>query len=293
MKILCTFPGKYGDLLWALPTIRAISRRAGEPVDLWVAKPFASITPLLSHQPYLGLVAAIDTWEVRDTAPMTPRAPAILDALPTRYDRILNLGYRDWPLPDVARHTWETACQELAPDAMLEALDLTTPWIVPAPGSPTGRTAWLAAFTDEYFELKVGVWDLLTDPINFRHPDVRPRYSWEGRNSIGGGPLSISTGARWTREAGHSGCEWVQGAAWMTRTGAVLADCSAWHVLAVAMGVPVVMMEPQPMRHNAIFYPVGAAGPQVYLVKGIDNQPTWDARHIGDALEQVLARRRS
>ena len=35
MTILCTFPGKHGDLLWALPTVRAISEP--EPDPYWPA----------------------------------------------------------------------------------------------------------------------------------------------------------------------------------------------------------------------------------------------------------------
>ncbi len=47
---LCTFPGRYGDIIWALPTVRGISEVEG-PVDLLIAGEFASIVPLLEQQP--------------------------------------------------------------------------------------------------------------------------------------------------------------------------------------------------------------------------------------------------
>lgn len=280
--ILCTFPGKYGDLLWALPTIRAISRRIGEPVDLWVAQPFGSITPLLSQQPYLGMVVAIDDWEVQNTAPISPRAPRILDALPTRYDRVLNLGYRGWPLPTVVEHTWETAQMEGFPLELAE-LCLTEPWITCRKPLEPYFWPWMYGFTDEYFELKYGLVRLLEG---------------EWKASILGGltarrmpPIYVGDNPRWRREAGEAGTSWIETVEMITHAGAFLSDCSALHVLAVACGVPVVLVEPQAMRHNPVFYPLGTTGPQVTLVTGGDGLPTFDARHVRETLTRVAAAR--
>jgi hypothetical protein len=70
-----------------------------------------------------------------------------------------------------------------------------------------------------------------------------------------------------------------------------LGDCSAWHVLAMAMGIPVVLVEPLEARWNPIFYPLGMDGPQVTMVRGNDGNPTFDARHVADALTRALASR--
>ena len=59
-------------------------------------------------------------------------------------------------------------------------------------------------------------------------------------------------------------------------------------VLAVALGVPAVIVEPNPMRHNPIFWPLGMDGPQVTCVKGGDGKPTHDARHTADVLREKL-----
>jgi hypothetical protein len=77
MRVLVTFPGRYGDLLWALPSVRAVSEAIGGPVDLVIAGPFGSIVPLLEQQDYLGTVTARPDWVVQDTAPMTPRTPPL------------------------------------------------------------------------------------------------------------------------------------------------------------------------------------------------------------------------
>lgn len=281
MNICCTFPGKYGDLLWALPTIRAISRRAGAPVDLLIPYSFASIVPLLLQQEYLGDIHAETEWQVQDTAPISPRVPPASENF-AEFDAVIHLGYRDWPLPDVARHTWETATlawrDTLGEDAMLEELDLSTPWIT----IPVAYPRWedvVVGFTDEYFELKYGLYKLLQRSV--QTPQLLASIV-----SIAGMP-----GSRWNVEAGHA-CENLEVAARVLASARVfLGDCSALHVLAVAMGVPVVLMEPQTMRHNPVFYPLGTAGPEVTLVLGSDGHPTFDARHVRDALRTALARR--
>lgn len=297
MKILCTFPGKFGDLLWALPTIRAISRRVGEPVDLLVAKPFDSITPLLRHQPYLRKVWADPRWEVLDTAPISPRVPQLTwdtsdtpdhDPWAASYDAILHLGYRDWPTPDVAIHTRLTATIEGRTEGVLEyPLDLAEwsfdPWITLPPEASSvvdhWTWPWVYGFTDEHFELKVGLVTLLEE---------KP-YWWKQDKTLH--PTTIGANPRWQTEAGYFPTSWLDSAQMLQHTRAFLGDCSALHVLAVAMGVPAVLMEPNPMRHNQVFYPLGTEGPRVKLVRGIDGNPTFDARHVKDALANALAAR--
>ena len=106
-------------------------------------------------------------------------------------------------------------------------------------------------------------------------------------------------GSRWATETwaptwkALKPVEWLAYAQIMADARVVLADCSAAHVLAVAMGKPVILMEPNPNRHNPVFYPLGKIGPQVTLVLGGDRQPTWDARHTADAVKEALAQCKS
>jgi hypothetical protein len=59
---------------------------------------------------------------------------------------------------------------------------------------------------------------------------------------------------------------------------------SQW-VLANALGKRCVVVEPNEHRWHPVFY---RDAPQNHLVRGNDGRPTFDARHAGDVLEEVL-----
>lgn len=273
MTILATMPGRAGDLLWALPSIRALSRRLDQPIDLLICGEFAGMVPLLERQPYLGRVYPLPTWGMsQGWEPPPLRSPEI----PDPYDRTLHLGYRRWPevgLPYETRWTYQQHYAAQLGEISVADLDLSTPWITLSPTDVLApATPWLAAFSETHFELKYGLWRLLTERALTRRHVL---------------PLNISVGARWQSEGGLAPIDWLQGARWMAQTDAVLADCSGWHVLAVAMGIPVVMYEPMEARHNPIFFPLGWDGPQVTRVVGNDGEWTQDSRHTRETLEQV------
>lgn len=276
MKILCTFPGKFGDLIWALPTIRAIAEVVGEPVDLMIAGAYASIVPLIQRQSYIGKVWAEIDWLVENTAPMTPRIPPLSFEDSKDYDQIFHLGYRGWPETTLPRETFECAWNQAGVWFRTQGalhLDLTRPWIE-APYRIPHPIAYAVGFTDEHFELKYGLADLL-----YQHYLLHDRY-----------PVNLSNSPRWNAEGGcHGMFSWESAAAWLGSAPVFLGCNSALHVLARAMGVPVVMMEPNPHRHNDIFYPYGKSGKGVELVCGNDGLPTWDSRHVWDVLQRVLA----
>lgn len=280
MSILVTFPGKHGDCLWALPTVRAISETYGEPVTLQISQTIGSLAPLLKRQSYLAEVIVDADWCLQDTAPVSPRRPPWIlwtgdghaarytDTEPGPYDRIVHLGYEGWPTPNLPLDVYNRANRFNT----LTDLDLTRPWITPT--YALHPTDLCVGFTDEHFELKYGLYFLLHDRFCMRsvHKTV-----------------SLSTSPRWQREANYLGFDWCSAAAWLASTKVFLGCCSALHVLACAVGTPVIMMEPNPQRHNDVFYPYGKRGPQVQLVLGGDGQPTWDSRHVGDAVEEALA----
>jgi hypothetical protein len=99
-------------------------------------------------------------------------------------------------------------------------------------------------------------------------------------------------GSRWQTEAWHGITSWETAAGLIASSQLFLGCCSALHVLACGLGVPVVLMEPNPHRHHVNFYPYGTEGPRVTLVRGNDGQPTFDARHVLDAVRAGLARGR-
>lgn len=286
MKILCTFPGKHGDLLWALPSLRAISESLdGEPIDLRVGAPYGGICDLIRRQTYIRWATADPAWAVQDTAPMTPRTPPTADPYDENYDRIFHLGYTRWPhapLPVETYHTllsqWPTDWPTLAP------LDLDRPWIQAA-SVPDDQLSVALGWTEEHFELKAGLTCLLI--LRWMDPTARdPAFRF----------INVSWSSRWQAEWWTPGgatfaegmlTDWGRIAGVLSVSQVFLGDCSALHVLACALGKPVVLMEPNPHRHHPIFYPFGTGG-RVRVVQGVDGLPTWDARHVQETLVDVL-----
>ena len=285
MRVLVTFPGRYGDILWALPAVRALSRWIGEPVDLAVAAKYRSICSLIEQQPYIRWCEGLPWWEVQETAPMTPRIPQRSlngSSLREDYDLILDLGYRGWPQRPLPFETMDCLNEQLhagacggytvkvLPRLTDAALALDEPWITVAPWTHVPHPL-VVGWSDEHFELKVGLTHLLAQTL--RGP--------------GSAFLLCSPGSRRETEEGQTPTDWIENARRLAAAQVFLGCCSALHVLAVALGKPVVVMEPAEARWNDIFYPLGKTG-RVHLVLGGDGKPTWDARHVKDAIEEAL-----
>jgi len=274
MKVLVSFPGRYGDLLWALPTIRALSRRVDAPIDLLIAGEFAPIVPLLERQPYLGRVVADSAWGLSQGW-----QPPNREDLISPYDLTFHLGYRRWPelpLPFETAHTFTLhGGRPFVSDVITPAdLYLNEPWITNLPQAPP--TEIVVGFSECHFELKVGLVTLLEDldrPLLVLNHDSRTR--WAQERPRGGYPLC-------------GPLPWVEMAAAIRNADLFLGCCSGLHVLAVAIGIPVVIVEPMEARWNPIFYPLGWDGPQVRVVKGLDGKPTFDARAVRGVIEGVL-----
>lgn len=267
--VLTSFPGRCGDLIWALPTIRAISESYGAPVDLLICGEFEGMVPLLQQQPYLQHVEPDPAWSV-GTGWQPPVDPGL--GMPG-YDRVFHLGYRRWPELPLPVEIDQT----VRADRELPPLDLARPWITAPLEGPlhyhlAPRTRRIAVgFSECHFELKYGLLGLLG-----QH-DSR----WEVQTVMG------PTG-RWGDEAGEGMCNWEEAAHAISQAEVFVGDCSALHVLAVALGVPVVLVEPMEARWNPIFYPCGKVGPQVTLVTGLDGLPTFDSRHLCEAVQARL-----
>jgi hypothetical protein len=260
MRILCTFPGKLGDVVWALPTLRCLAEAAGEPVTLEVAVSSKAVLTL-DRPSYVSAWSANDDWETQDTAPISPRLPP-WHATPG-YDEVLHLGYEGWPTPTLAEDVYQRATQLWRKG--LPALDLSRPWLTAASYEKGGT---LVGFTDEWFELKLGLVALL---------DAEQRFPL----------LLVPAGSRWDREWGIRPTTLRGAAGQIVDADLLLADCSLLHVLGVALGTPVVVCEPNPQRHHPTFYPVGMDGPQVTVVRGGDGGPSFDARHCAETVQRV------
>jgi hypothetical protein len=249
--------------------VRAIAEHFGVPVDLLIAGEFAGMIPLLNQQSYLGAVLADPAWTLTPPADWNP--PGQPDE---GYDRIYHLGYRGWPAQPLPFETERTlALTWNLEDGPIPQIDLERAWITeenwPYPLEPEVAVG----FTEAWFELKLG----LLVSLAYARP---------------GSCLQLTPhGTRWTTEA--SGVVavvaygWVGAAQVIHASAGFLGDCSALHVLAVALGKPVLLVEPMEARHNDIFYPLGKTG-RVRLLTGNDHLPSFDARHCADALREML-----
>ena len=217
---------------------------------------------------------------------MTPRMPplgiltaAVDGGISTVYERCFHLGYRGWPDLPLPKET--EAClhaQWKDADGPVPTIDLSRPWITAPQRYPSIDLA--IGFTDEHFELKYGIYTLLWDRFRLKRP-VNEVFI-----------ANVCNSPRWNDEpyGGWDHVTWGQAASWIAASRCFLGCCSALHVLAVAVGTPAVVVEPNPNRQQEVFWPLGMDGERVQIVRGGDGQPTNDARHTAEAIEAVWAR---
>lgn len=98
MKILTTFPGKNGDILWSLPTVRQISKNHDVKVDFGIMPQYHTLLPLLDEQSYIAKAFLIDDWLCTGSPHGDqPWEPQGINRLIMEYDKVYNLGYRYHP----------------------------------------------------------------------------------------------------------------------------------------------------------------------------------------------------
>lgn len=258
--VLCTFPGRHGDLLWALPTIRAIAEFYDQPIDLQICGEFDRLASIIEMQPYIQEVAADQSWGMSHGY-----RPPTIRASPNTI--VHHLGYQRWPELPLPKETYLNAVASVGQE--LPPLRLDDPWIA-WPHKVEWPLRFEIGWTDCHFELKFGITELLREYWDLDEVGIFP------------------PGSRWISEGGYQAIDWEEAAQCIYGTRLLLTDCSALHVLAVAMGIPVVIVEPMVERHNPIFYPVGMDGPQVTVVRGLDGLPTFDARHTRETIQKLL-----
>jgi hypothetical protein len=249
--------------------MRALAEHTGDPVDLLIAGEFESMIPLLDQQPYLGAVAADHAWGMDNwidgggslqQAWMPPTDTS-------GWGQVYHLGYRRWPELPLPYETYERVASGWTPPR--EEL-LERPWIT-LDGSVQYIRTLSMGWSECHFELKAGLSALLSQD--------EALLPWR---------ICVPAGSRWTKELSVPPTTWAGAARVIQASKVFLGDCSALHVLAVAMGKPVVCYEPMEARWNPIFYPLGKTG-RVRLVTGNDGLPTTDSRHTADALKEALS----
>jgi hypothetical protein len=275
-------PGRYGDILWALPTVRAIAQYhntrvhflTAPEVHFLTAPEYESLIPLIRSQDYIQDAAADSDWIIQQTAPITPCGP------PDHYQEFdwqYNLGYTEWPEESLPSYVYKQQLGRIYEDPPPLALD--KPWIDVA-YSPRDDTV-AVGFNEDWCELKMGVLfaaaQLLRDvtfvlltPMGFT------RYrEWA---SI------LPNNIVWMP------CNWSVAALEIASADVFLGCLSAQWVLANAVGARTVVFEPAEDRHHKIFWAdrIVNGVNQNHLVLGSDNLPTFDARHVASILEDTL-----
>ena len=292
-QVVCTMPGRFGDILWALPTVRAIARYHDQKVELAVSAKYERIVPLVTAgaREYISRAYGVDSWVVEETAPMTPsRPPALWRAL--KLAKVVHhLGYEEWPKTQLPYDIMARAGvglsdvfsliprREAATGAALSGehiRGLLSPWIQVAPSDFPPDIS--IGFTDEWAELKVGLILALADAFPTHTMEVvvpagsRLIEEWPILRSIY--RVSVTKTDLLT-------------AARIIRGSKVFVGClSSLGVLAQSMGVPGVFVEPSTERHHPIFWT--NCGERSTLVLGNDDKPTFDARHMVIAVAEKL-----
>jgi len=97
MKVLCTFSGRYGDILWSLPAVREIAKREGGPVDFAMMPQYASLVPLLEAQSYIARAFPIAEWKLEgESFGCQPWKSPDFEGR-GKYDKVIDLTYRQHP----------------------------------------------------------------------------------------------------------------------------------------------------------------------------------------------------
>lgn len=97
-KTLCTFSGKFGDILWSLTTVREIAKIDGNlgltKCDFGIMTQYRSLLQLLNAQSYIDKAFVIENWECIGS----PHGDQPFEApVPEGYDKVYHLTYRNHP----------------------------------------------------------------------------------------------------------------------------------------------------------------------------------------------------
>lgn len=232
--VLFTHPGKHGDALWSMATIKTYAELIGRDVELVVSPYLTPLIPLLYKQPYLSNVSTGLAWEVEFSAPVRPwEAPGIL-----RDDdvEVIHLGMREWPTPTLGEYYPRLLQQEYG---LTVQPNWAEPWIDVGPVDR--RQEAVVSFSDEYAESKAGL------VMALRAASPLPIRLLVRRGS------RIQTDFGLEREVSVEVCDMQRLAERLASARVAVVCNSVAHPLGVAVGANLVVYEPQPMRHNPVF----------------------------------------
>lgn len=258
-------------MLWSLPTARMISQHYNTPVDFAVSAKYGSagLLKLIAAQPYISKAFALSSWEVVESAPMSPRVPP---EIPQGYDLECHLGYEGWPVDTLAGDIW---ARTLFNNRALPVVPLDlSPWITnfAIPSHPPRNI--FVGWSEEWIELKLGVTVAIAGGIS-------PEWQFDIVHAPG------ARHAEWwklNRFFNFYSCDLYTAASLLARSAFYLGCLSAPWVLANAMGKRCVVVEPAEQRWHPVFW---RDDPKNRIVVG-GGHPTFDARHAVDEVKEMI-----
>lgn len=271
-RVLFTHPGKIGDLLWSLCTVRSYWEQNDRPEITFATSEYCrGLLPILEAQPYISHAVVLTDWVITGDCPgLQPAVPPVDPGRFQNFAQVHHLGLTGWPEPTLV----EDYGRRLGVGVVLR----DRPWIRNTVPNNPGDSV-LVAFTDEWFELKVGLWRLINKALGIRTRrrtgEVLGGLSWFHNMS--------PTGSRWDLELGEGttgNLMSLMGA--ISRAPLVITDKSAARVMAYGMGVATVVVEPSGPRHNPVFDPPSHWRQDRAKIEG------FDAREVVQAVKEAL-----
>lgn len=222
-RVLATFSGKFGDILWALPTVRELTWKVG-PVELGIMPQYISLLPLLNRQPYIERAEAIENWRCEGSPYGDQPWEAPVRA--GKYEIVYHLTYRRHPV-GMSLMQW-TAMQvgiqlENRPGGVLPFIHV----------GKNGEDQW---------EEEVVAW-AFNDSDRERKTDFVKRLEQVTERKTG-------IKAKWINVQGLS---WVDAARVIRRARFFVGCRSSNYVLAHGLGQRVLCFEPNPARRGPVF----------------------------------------
>lgn len=230
-SVLASFSGKNGDILWSLPTVRALAAQHLEPIDFCIMPQYEKLLPLLNMQPYINQAFVVDDW-LCSGSPCGDQPWQHPERLNEGYLYSYPLTYKYHPALFLAHHTMVNA---RAPLPNVEGVYKDFIFV--------DSKAWIMKETEPFDKI-----------IPYAFNEMMGHSKEAYRDG-----LMIRAASQ-----GYSFCDlgqfnWVDAALYIKACGRVLTDRSAIHVLAHGLGCKRVgIAEPIAARNTVTFvWPYG------------------------------------
>lgn len=210
---LCTFSGKNGDILWSLPTARALAERDGQPVDFGIMPQYEKLLPLIEGQEYINRAFTIPNWITTGSPFGDQPWEAPIGAYDDPYTHgITHLTYREHPNIPLIRYISQLQGVDLGP---------YRPWLKFPPAEYLFENEVMCGFNPDHSTEKLVFMDTLR---------------------------SLLPGINFIDVSKDGSVEWTVAASCIQTAGIFIGDRSALAVVGYGVGAKVITFEPNMSR---------------------------------------------